>query len=594
MSDQPRDRPAGTGPGDTDREEATRDGTAGNGTAGDGTARDADPSEGGISEGSAAGGPYGPGGEVPAPVYTEHGTPPPPYPQRPAYEPPPPPGWVLAIRPDEPPAPMRAATGWAALAAGLFAALLLGEGLGINLLLVSLPIALAAHFAARAAGRRARPWTLLWAACCLALLVVPALRDASWPSTLAVAAALALGSLALQGGRSWRSAVFGSLGVVAAILPGAGWAWRGLRDRAAGSRDRWAPVVRTTLIAVGLLVVFGALFAGADAAFADLLGGLAPEMSVGDGPLRLLLFVLGLLGALAAARTAAAPWRWDRIRSTPGKARGRVEWALPLIVLNLLFAVFNAVQLTVLFGGYDTVLQETGLSYAEYARQGFWQLLWATLLTLAVIGLALRWAPRGMQGDRNLVRAVLGALCALTLIVVVSALRRMDLYVDAYGLTRLRISVAGVELWLGLVIVLIMVAGARGLSGQRGVGRLPRAVTATAAAGVLAFGFLSPDGLVARQNVERYERTGKIDLPYLLRLSADAVPALDRLPEPERSCALEAIAHDLAEDGGEPWYAGSYGEARARSILDDRPLAGGPDPCSRVDGFYSGGYREAG
>jgi hypothetical protein len=333
--------------------------------------------------------------------------------------------------------------------------------------------------------------------------------------------------------------------------------------------------MRAVGVAVALVVVFGALFAGADAAFADLVGSLTPEFGVEDSPARVVFFLFGLSGTLAVARAAAAPWRWDRMELAPGRPHGRLEWALPLVVLNALFAVFIAVQLAVLFGGYDAVLRETGLTYAEYARQGFWQLLFATVLTLAVIALGARWAPRGNAGDRRLVRAVLGGLCVLTLVVVASALRRMDLYVDAYGMTRLRVSVAGVELWLGIVIVLVIAVGTVG-------GRwLPRAVVASAAAAVLAFGLLSPDGLVAGQNIARYERTGKIDLGYLQELSADAVPDLDRLPEPLRSCVLEKIERDLREPGS-AWYATSLGAARARDILRERPVVGGADACEQA------------
>lgn len=267
----------------------------------------------------------------------------------------------------------------------------------------------------------------------------------------------------------------------------------------------------------------------------------------------------------------------------PGRERGRLEWALPLIVLVVLFAAFNAVQLAVLFGGYDTVLEKTDQSYAEYARQGFWQLLLVTLLTLLVIVFALRWAPRDGARDWTLVRAVLGTLCVLTLVVVASAVRRMDMYVEAYGLTRLRISVVAVELWLGLVIVLIMAAGVWGARW------LPRAVMASAAAGVLAFGLVSPDGLVAERNVERYEATskkdgeGKFDVDYARGLSADAVPALDKLEEPLRSCALEPIARELKKEN-KPWYATSWGEVRARDILEDRPLSAEEDweECLRL------------
>ncbi|MEU5287308.1 DUF4153 domain-containing protein [Streptomyces sp. NPDC020755] len=465
------------------------------------------------------------------------------------------------------------------LATALLSALFLGDGLGVNLLIVAVPAALAAFFAARAAGRRLRPWTATWAVGGLALLAVPALRDAGWPTFLAVVSAFALGSLALHGSRSWLGVLIGSLGLFDSVVPGIIWGVRGVRSRADGSRARWGAALRTTVVALALLVVFGTLFASADAAFAELLGSLMPDASVGEGPWRIFLFALGLAGALAAAHAAAAPVRWDGITVRPGKPRGRAEWALPLIVLNLLFAAFITLQLVVLFGGYDKVRDVTGLNHAEYARQGFWQLLWATLLTLLVIALALRWAPRGGTGDRTLVRSVLGPLCVLTLVVVASALRRMDLYVDEYGLTRLRISVAAMELWLGVVLVLVLAAGVFGAR------FLPRAIAVSAAAGVLAFGLLSPDGLIAEQNVQRFEdsrfedsRSTAIDIDYVKDLSADAVPALDRLPEPERSCALRIIQNDVL-GADTPWYATSWGEARAREILEKRPVKGDTRDC---------------
>ncbi|MYZ36723.1 DUF4173 domain-containing protein [Streptomyces sp. MnatMP-M17] len=479
---------------------------------------------------------------------------------------------------------MGAATLWSVLATALLSALLLGDGVGLNLLIVAVPAALAAYFAARNAGRRSRPWTLVWAFGGVALLAVPALNDAGLPTFLAIVSALALGSLALHGSRTWPGVVFGPFGLLGSIGNGGMWALRGLRERTGGSRKQLMPLIRGLVVAVVLLFVFGALFAGADAAFADLLGGLTPDVSADDGPWRFLMFAVGLLGALAAAHTAAAPLRWDRITVRPGRARGRMEWAFPLIVLNLLFAVFIAVQLAVLFGGYRKVFEKTGLTRSEYARQGFWQLLWVTLLVLLVIGLARRWAPRDGARDSVLVRAVLGVLCVLTLVVTASALRRMDLYVEAYGLTRLRVSVAAMELWLALVIVLILVAGAVG-------GRwLPRAVAASAAAAVLTFGLLSPDALVAESNVDRYERVHKLDVEYFQELSSDAVPALDRLPEPLRSCALAGIAENLAQSDGEPWYATNRSERRARDILATREVTDSPECRGTGDWIeYRGG-----
>ena len=472
------------------------------------------------------------------------------------------PDWLKKARSPKP-APASPEVLGAVLLTGVVAALVSAWSFGLNVLIVALLTSLAGWLAARRAGRQPRPWSLLWAFGGLLLLVVPALRDAGWPSALAVCAAVMVGALAVNGGRGWHAVLFAWVGLVNALGSAFEWYGQGLRALPRDDRRHWVPLLRAIGVAFGLLVVFGALFAGADAEFAHLLGGMLPSVSTTGAPVGVLYLIGGLGLALAAARAGAAPIRWDRIKPAPGRERGRLEWLLPLVVLNALFAAFIAVQLAVLFGGYSAVLRSTGLTYAEYARQGFWQLLVVTLLTLAVLALALRWAPRSAPRDPLLVRATLGVLCLLALVVVASALRRMDLYVGAYGLTRLRVSVAGMELWLGAVLVLLMAAGLV----RRGGRWLPRAVVASAVLGVLVFAGVSPDGLIAAQNADRFQRTGKIDLGYLRGLSADAVPALDRLPEPQRSCALGGIAERLESDASLPWYADNLGRSRARTLL---------------------------
>ena len=131
------------------------------------------------------------------------------------------------------------------------------------------------------------------------------------------------------------------------------------------------------------------------------------------------------------------------------------------MVLDVLFASFVAVELTVLFGGRRHVLATSGLTYAEYARQGFWQLLTVTALTLALVAVAVSKAERASKPDRVIVRVLLGTLCLLALVIVASAIHRMSIYEQAYGFTRLRVFVLATEFWLGAALILVMVAGIR-------------------------------------------------------------------------------------------------------------------------------------
>ncbi|BFV56516.1 DUF4173 domain-containing protein [Kitasatospora sp. CMC57] len=486
--------------------------------------------------------------------------------------------WLRAGDPDRK-APATLKVVGVAVLAGVLASWLLADALGVNLLICGLVAAAAAGLTARAAGRTVRPWTLVWSALALALLTVPALHEADWAVVLSGACALGLASLALHGGKRWTGVLLALPGLVWQLVPGLFWARRGLRGlRIPGGRSRVFSVVKAVVVTAVLLTVFGWLFAGADAAMGDVLERLIPsfELDLGTLPLHAFLFCLGLATTLGFAHIAAGPRRWDRTEVRPGRPRGRLEWALPLAALDLLFGAFAVVQAVVVLGGRDSIMERTGMSRSEYARQGFWQLMVITVLTLAVVAVAQRWAPRATGSDRRLARLLLGALCVLTLVVVASALGRMWYYVDASGLTQLRLWVLVVEIWLGVVFLLVIVAGALSNSAW-----LPRVVVLSGMVAAAVYGLMGPDAIVAEQNVARFEGTTRIDLRNIVGLSLDAAPALDRLPADQRTCALSLISRNLA-DHPRSWYATSLSESRAREVLARYSAADATAACERI------------
>jgi hypothetical protein len=98
---------------------------------------------------------------------------------------------------------------------------------------------------------------------------------------------------------------------------------------------------------------------------------------------------------------------------------------------------------------------------------------------------------------------------------------------------------------------------------------IPQGVVAFSAVALLLFALARPDALIAAHNVERFEQTGKIDIFVLQNLSADAVPALAELPEPERSCALVEMRRELAEP--ESFWSLNLARSNARGVLDGIP-----------------------
>lgn len=403
---------------------------------------------------------------------------------------------------------------------------------------------------------------LFWVALTLALLAVGTFRAAGWLFALCLLTAMFTGVLAVTGGRSVLGLLLGLMLPLPAAFRAIPWAARGLAAHARVGR-----VAATITVSFGLLAVFGALFASADAAFANLLARALPEI----GPLTvirvLILFPLLALGLLGGTYLLAAPPDLSGLESSGTRRVRRFEWVVPLALLDLLFLAFVLVQITVLFGGAAHVLGESGPTFAQYARSGFWQLLLVTALTLLVLGAAARWAPRHTVLDRSLIRLLLGGLALLTLVVVASALYRMHVYQQAYGFTRLRILVSACELWLGLVFILVLIAGVRLRAAW-----LPRVVIGSAVLALLGLAALNPDRFIADQNIDRYESTGRIDISYLSGLSADAVPALDRLPTPLRDCALVNIADDLT-DHPDGWRGWNLARTQTRNLLAADPPA---------------------
>lgn len=420
----------------------------------------------------------------------------------------------------------RASTALVAVGA-IAAAVLVGRPAGLGVTVVACAVL-------AIAARPRDPWAVVWLVGAVALCGVATLRAAGWIVWPCLAAAAALGSLAAAGGAAWWPMAAGIARVTRVD--------RGLEliGRAVTTpvRGRRGPLVGAG-ITVLLLAVFVPLFATADAAFAHLLGEALPQV---DQPIARLAAWLGIIavggGLLWAGRARA-------VEPLPGPVwrLGAVETLVPLGALVALFAAFVALQVTALYAGHDYVLRTAGLTYAEYAREGFAQLLAAAALTLALIAAAGRWGHGG--------RLLLGVLCALTLAVLASALTRLGLYMDAYGFTRARLTAQATILWLGGVFALLLLAGA-----LRRTGWMPRATLALTAAALLAFAISDPDRRIAVRNLDRYEEIGDRDPRVLSRLSADAAPVLpcnltrrlrEQLAEPDGIAGFN-LARDRARD----------------------------------------------
>nr|WP_246304828.1 DUF4153 domain-containing protein [Nocardioides thalensis] len=451
------------------------------------------------------------------------------------------------------------------LGVGLLAAIVLPErnvGLGWTLLVLA-----AGAVVLGAARDRRDPFTLACAGLCGLLALVPVVRAAEWLTPLSL---LAGGTLMVAGvtrGRTLPGFVVAGLSWPLAGLRGLPWLGRTLALLT--GLGHGAALLRTVVLSVVGLLVFGLLFASADALFAEWAGALVPDADLDSFVLRAFITIAVGGVVLAAAYLALNPPRVDRAPGEPRPVAHRFEWLAPVVVVDLVFAAFLIAQAAVIFGGHDYLERTTGLTYADYVHQGFGQLTIATALTLLVVWSAARKAPRATYADRAWLRAALGVLCAQTLVVVASALHRMHVYQEAYGFTELRLLVDVFEGWLGLLVLAVAVAGWRLRATW-----LPRFALISGAVAFLGVVALNPEAWVAERNLDRYAETGKIDTGYLNGLSDDAVPALVDAPEEIRDCLLVGRT-----EADEDWLEWNLGRALAAEHLGVEPWPGEELAC---------------
>lgn len=432
----------------------------------------------------------------------------------------------------------------AGLALGLLGDLLLrapdAPGLGMSLWVLAIGgAAWVLHVRGGLVLTRERQVLVLAAALLAAGL---AWRDAPQLKLLSLAGtALAFGFAAYRMGGGWVRRA-GVLDYASAFAAGALYAWtaavfvlvdtgRSTARTDEPGRPGWrraAGIARGLVIAVPFLLLFGALFMSADAAFERLVLDVV-HVDFENFASHVALFAAcgwlttGYLRGLSTGTKLPL----DLLPKRP--TLGITEVATVLTALDLLFLVFVVLQFRYLFGG-DALVQGTpDLTVAEYARRGFFELVAAGALVVPLLLVADGLLARGRVRDDRIFRLLAGVQIALILAIAASALQRLRLYHASYGLTDARLYAAVLLVWIIAVLIWFAVTVLRGRRHAFAFGAL------TAGVAMLAGLYVAnPDAIVARTNVARAETLAaagadpatRFDGAYATSLSADAAPIL--------------------------------------------------------------------
>lgn len=344
---------------------------------------------------------------------------------------------------------------------------------------------------------------------------------------------------------------------------------------AAGRRStRVVPLLRGAALALPVVVVLGVLLAAADAMFAARLAALAVPLPQVDDAAGQLVLALVVTYAAAGGLWHLLTRTHDPILGDQAVPRvlGFTEAAVVLASVNLLFAGFVVIQLRYFFGGSAGLLAD-GLTFAEYARRGFGE-----LVAVAAVSLTLHLVLAGLTRRETPVRrwaftALTAVLTGLVLVILVSAFQRLLAYEQAFGFTRSRTAAHVFMVWLALLLVVLL---GLELAGRVRLFLLASLVAVVGFAGTLTV--VGVDALIVRHNLARAAQGAELDVAYLQRLSPDAVPALVE--------ALPTLAPALAADvtGLLDCTGSRTGDWRSQRLADVRARAAWPAGTGTGDG----------
>ncbi len=336
------------------------------------------------------------------------------------------------------------------------------------------------------------------------------------------------------------------------------------KNKQAAGTDKAAKRLKRVLIgillAVPFIVIFAILLSSADQIFGDFLAKLFSNV-IGEW-LRnnLPSFVARLMIASVIAiyysvynyalwnpDSVLRKWMANNEHKEIGESKRNWDVIISstfLIALNILFLAFVAIQFVYLFGGSENVIgANANFTYAEYARRGFWELLFVSILAYFVI-LVLNFKVHTQNKIQKAVFYGNSTIMILSILVITfSAHTRLSLYENVYGFTRLRLFVHFTIACIAAMYIALLASPF--IKNVRRYISITTSILVFVAYSVILL--VPADSIIARSNIKRYGDTNKIDVSYLLTLSDEAIPQLISLANNSSDTVHAIIMANLQE-----------------------------------------------
>ena len=284
-------------------------------------------------------------------------------------------------------------------------------------------------------------------------------------------------------------------------------------------------------ISIPILLIFGSLFVHADAVFAEWVSKIFDFETSESTPWRLFRTIAFLVLISFFFYTLISK---EHILQKKNKHVLKLDTLIVSIVLalvNILFATFVFIQIKYLFGNAQFVL-ESNVTFAQYARSGFFELAW--VIALAAIMFIFIYRSFSHHTRSKVVDALQLILTVQVGVIAASALKRMNLYQEAFGYTVLRLYVE----WFIYFVIAILLVAVVCLFLRLKFNKFFYTSMIFGISALTIVCSINVDYLIARQNISKfiegtYIKNIDLDIKYLSKLSSDTISALPLLNNEE-------------------------------------------------------------
>lgn len=287
----------------------------------------------------------------------------------------------------------------------------------------------------------------------------------------------------------------------------------------------WKKVSIGILISLPVLFVVLQLLMSADSQFERMLGGIPQWFQLLNGEtIFRIIAVLFCTLTFFALMQALIKKQINAMIQSGDKQTFKIDAIITitvLVLINAVYVLFTIVQFKYFFSG----TLQADLTYAEYARKGFFELLFVTLINLTITILVLTFVDKTIGFIKRFMQLLLTTLVLTSAVLLSSAFLRLSMYEDAYGFTFIRVMAHSFMIFLVVIFMYTLI--------KIWIEKLSL-FHFYFISGLLYYtvmNVIDVEQMVVSENIERYEQTGKIDIHYLNSLSYTGVLGLIDLYE---------------------------------------------------------------